>query len=157
MDYQEYFLQVKDKFINTTRTNIGGFDALVIYDEVFKWRWLATKLKIFSFVTYADKIDEHLIKSYTQNCLHYACKHKKGLPRGLQNGVVSYSILVSDNIDSSAISFVSQRPTKHWSAFEMPILVDLSKKELYYYKENMIWGALYDSFLNEYILRNFKF
>jgi hypothetical protein len=156
MDYQEYFSQVKSKFINTKQTYISGLDTLLIYDEVFKWEWVATKLKIFSFVAYADKIDENLIKSYAEKCLQYACKHKKGLPRGLQNGVVSYSILVSESIDSSATSFVSKRPDKHWSAFEMPIIVDLSIKELYYYKENIIWGALYDSFLNEYILRNFN-
>lgn len=132
-------------------------EALVTYDEVFKWEWFATKLKIFSFIACADNIDENLIKSYTEECLQYACKNKKGLPRGFQNGVVSYSILASESIDSSAISFVSKRPAKHWSAFEMPIIVDLSKKELYFYKENIIWGALYDSFLNEYILRNFNF
>ncbi len=157
MDYQEYFSKIKAKFSNTKRTNISGLDTFVAYEEVFKWQWIATKLKIFSFVAYADHIDENSIKNYTEQCLQYACRNKKGLPRGLQNGVVSYSILVSENIDLSAISLVSKRPAKHWSAFEMPIIVDLSKKELYFYKENTIWGALYDSFLNEYILRNFNF
>ena len=157
IDYQEYLSKVKTKFINTKQTNISDLDTLVTYDEVFKWEWIATKLKIFSFVSYADKIDENLMKNYTENCLKYACKNKKGLPRGIQNGVVSYSVLVSENIDLSAISFVSKRTDKHWSAFEMPIIVDLAKRELYYYKENIVLGALYDSFLNEYILRNFNF
>ncbi len=157
MDHQEYFSQVKTNFINTKQANISGLDTLVIYEEVFKWKWIATKLKIFSFAAYTDRIDEKLIKNYTGKCLQYACKNKKGLPRGFQNGVVSYSILVSESIDPSAISFVSKRPDKHWSAFEMPIIVDLSKKELYYYKENILWGALYDSFLNEYIICNFNF
>lgn len=156
MDYQEYLGQVKDKFLNTEQINIRELDTLVIYDEVFKWEWVATKLKIFSFIAYADRVDVHLIKDYTETCLQYACKNKKGLPRGFQNGVVSYSILVSESIDSSAISFVSKRPDKHWAAFEMPIIVDLSKQKLHYYKGNIKWGALYDSFLNEYILRNFK-
>lgn len=155
MDYQEYSAQIKAKFINTRQVSISGLDTLVTYDEVFKWEWAATKLKIFSFLSNVDRIDEGLIITHTQSCLQYACKNKKGLPRGLQNGIVSYSILASKNIDPSAVDLVSKRPPKHWSAFEMPIIVDLSKRELYYYKDNIKWGALYDSFLTEYLLRNF--
>lgn len=156
MDYEQYSAQIKAKFINTRQVTISGLDTLVTYDEVFKWEWIATKLKIFSFLSYANKIDENLIKTHTENCLRYAYKNKKGLPRGVQNGVVSYNILASENIDPSAIAFVSKRPKKHWSAFEMPMIVDLSKGELHYYKENMVWGALYDSFLTKYILSNFS-
>lgn len=156
MDYQEYYDKTKSGFLNTRQAAISGLDALVTYEEVFKWQWVATKLKIFSFLSYADRIDENSIKDYTENCMRYACKNKKGLPRGLQNGIVSYSILASETIDPAAIAFVSKRPQKHWSAFEMPMIVDLSKGELHYYKENIIWGAIYDSFLTEYILRRFR-
>lgn len=91
MDYQEYISNIKSKFVITKQANISGLDTLVTYDEVFKWEWVATKLKIFSFVSYADKIDEQLIRIHTKNCLKYACENRKGLPREIQNGVVSYS------------------------------------------------------------------
>lgn len=156
MDYQQYFAQVKAQFINTRQVDMSGLDTLVTYEEVFKWEWIATKLKIFSFLSYVDKIESNFMKTHAESCLQYACAHKKGLPRGFQNGIVSYSILVSDAIDPAAIAFVSERPKKHWSAFEMPILVDLSKGTLHYYRENIVWGAIYDSFLTEYLLRHFQ-
>ena len=157
MNYQEYSKKVESNFPNTSQTAINGLETLVAYDEIFKWKWIATKLKIFSFISYADKIDENLIKTYTEACLKYACKNKKGLPRGIQNGIVSYSVLASETIDSAAISFVSKSPGKHWSAFEMPIILDLSTGELHYCKGNRAWGAIYAPFLNEYILRKFNF
>lgn len=156
MDYQQYSAQIKAKFIDTRQVNLSGLETLVAYEEVFKWEWIATKLKIFTFLSYADKVDEDLLKTHTKNCLQYAYKNKKGLPRGLQNGIVSYSILASENIDPSAITFVSKKPKKHYSAFEMPIIVDLSKNELYYYKDKIVWGALYDSYMTKYLLHNFS-
>ena len=157
MDHQEYTLKFKSNFLHARQITIEGLDTLAAYEEVFKWQWLATKLKIFSFVSHADRIDENLMRRYTEACLNYACKNKQGLPRGIQNGVVSYRILSSETVAPSAISFVSNRPGKHWSAFEIPIILDLSTGALHYYEGNIVWGAIYDSFLNEYILRNFTF
>lgn len=156
MDYQQYYEKIKGNFNASKQVNIYNLDTHVTYEEVFKWKWMATKLKIFTFLTYAEKIDEQLIKVYTDKCLNYALKNKRGLPRGLQNGVVSYSIIASENVDQSAIEFVTQRPQKLWSAFLMPVIVDLSQKKIYYYKDGIVWGALYDSYLKEYLLRKYN-
>lgn len=40
--------------------------------------------------------------------------------------------------------------------FEMPILYDLSKNCLYYYKETPIWGQIYYEYFREYIIKNFS-
>jgi hypothetical protein len=90
------------------------------------------------------------------DCLAYARKNRRGLSPGIQNGIVSNNILVSKNIDKEAVDFVLSRPKKYYSVFELPIIVDLAKREMYYYKDNVLWGAMYNSFIRNYVADNFS-
>ena len=156
MYYQEYINRAKENFTDAREAVIGDYCPTVIYEEFFKWKWLATKLKIFSFVSYAESIDEQLITHYSSSCLKYALKNRRGLPRGWQNGIVCYSILASEKIGLDAVKYASSRPPKHYGAFEIPVIIDLTNNELLFYRDKIIWGSLYDSFLKNFLISNFS-
>ena len=96
------------------------------------------------------------IELYSEECLKQALRDKKGLPVGLQNGVVSYNVIASENISSDAVAFVTERPRKHYSAFEMPVLINLNNRELHYYRGKILWGKIYESFLKDYLIKHFS-
>jgi len=155
MDYQTYLEQVKKNFSDIKEIDINGCETTRVYEEFFKAKWLFTKLKIFSFVSYADTISSSEIENYSLACLTYSKKNKPGLPIGIQNGVVCNNILVSQSVDNSAIEFATSRPKKHFSVFEMPIIFDLSQNKLYYYNGQITWGKLYQNFIKSYIASKF--
>lgn len=88
-------------------------------------------------------------------CYEYSRKNYKGLPRGLQNGFASFAIIVSDNIDASAINRVENWSKKHFSAFELPVIIDLKSGKVHYNRSNLIWGMMYSDFFKQYIDNNF--
>jgi len=156
MTFNEYKENIEKNFNNVLCEKIKNFSIDVMYSEKFDWKWIATKLKIFSFISFSESIKEETIKEYTKECFEYSRKNYKGLLRGLQNGFVSFAVLVSENIDESAINFVKGRPKKHFAAFEMPIILDLKNRELYFYQDTPIWGMIYYKYFREYIKMNFN-
>lgn len=156
MNFEEYMNRIESKSDKRVIVNIGDFVASTAKESKFELKWMATKLKMFSFISYAEKIDEDTIKKYSHECFEYSRKNYKGLPRGIQNGIVSFSVLTSVDVDKSAIDFVRNRPKKHFSAFEMPIIIDLKNEQLFFYDQTPIWGGMYYKFFREYILENFN-
>lgn len=154
MTYEDYQQKLDERF--GKREFIPSLKAEMCYEEKFQMKWIFTKLKQFTFISKADTISGEAIKTYSAGCIDYALKKYKGLPRGVQNGVGSYSVMVSDNVDESAIVFATSRPKKHFSAFEMPVIVDLKNQRLYYYNKTPLWGAVYYKHFREYIERNFS-
>lgn len=64
MRYDEIMNEVNSRFDKQSNLKIGNFDAAMVYTSKFELKWFATKLKIFSFVSYVDRIDENTIKTY---------------------------------------------------------------------------------------------
>lgn len=153
MTYEEYMNKLSTRFKELD--TIPSLNAMNFYEEKFEMKWLATKLKQFSFVSSAEYISAEIMQNYSAQCFDYALKEYQELPRGLQNGVVSFNVLVSNKIDEAAVQFSLLRPKKHFSAFEVPIIVDLSKEKIYYYQKTPIWGAIYYKHIREYIEANF--
>ncbi len=156
MGNQEYLEFVRNGFGGKALIKENTTDTLVTYEEVFKWSWIATKLKIFSFVNFVETIELDTIKEYSSKCLKRAIKEKHGLPRGFQNGVLSYNVLVCNYATPEAIAFVTKQPNKHYSAFEVPIIFDVSNSQLHYYQGDIVWGMVYNSFIKEYIYEHFN-
>ena len=48
MNYSEYISKIN--LDNPYQAQVFNLDATVSYEEVFKWKWFATKLKIFSII-----------------------------------------------------------------------------------------------------------
>lgn len=155
MEFVNYINKVADKFQKNSKITQKETDRLTAYEEVFKWEWFATKLKISSFVKNVQQITLDDIETYSNACLSEAIKKTKGLPLGFQNGIVSYNVLVSDKVYPDAISFVIGRPKKHFAAFEMPVIYDLENNRLYFYQGDIIWGMIYDSFIKSYLVDHF--
>jgi hypothetical protein len=119
-------------------------------------KWLATKLKMFSFLSYKQEITAEDVKAYSTACLELALREYKGLPRGVQNGVVSFSVLAADRVDKTAADFVLGKPPKHYAAFEFPMIYDLTYNALVYNHNKPMWGALYYGYFMEYAEKNFS-
>mgnify|MGYP003408851315 CR=1 FL=1 len=156
MTYKDYLTIISKRFSNMEEIKIDESLVTVSYEEKFKIQWVATKLKIFSFIHYIEKIELDDSEIYSSNCTKYASKNYKGLPRGFQNGVVSFNVLVSEVVTDEAIEFVTSRPKKHFAVFEMPIIYDLSRNKLYYYEDNQLWGSVYQKYLRSYLDKHFK-
>jgi len=156
MNYNEYLDIVLKRFSKVEEIYINPFTIKSMYEEKFRFRWLASKLKIFSYVSYINNIDLEDIMNYSSICTDYSLKNYKGLPRGMQNAVSSFNVLVSENVSEEAKIFSNSRPRKHFSLFEMPIIYDLSNEKIYYYKENPLWGLIYYEYIREYIDKHFN-
>ncbi|MFA9378373.1 MAG: hypothetical protein ACERKZ_16760 [Lachnotalea sp.] len=155
MEYSHYIEGVKNNLNIISHEEIVGTQCYVSYEEVFKWRWIATKLKIFSIFKYVANIDEENLIDINYRCYEHSRKNYKGLPRGLQNGFVSFAIIVTNSISKSAINSVENWNKKHYSAFEIPVIFDLTSGKAYYNRSNIIWGKMYSNFFKQYIQNNF--
>lgn len=71
--------------------------------------------------------------------------NKVPLLRGMQFGYMIIPIIATKNVEESLLTYVTNMPPKHWSLFEFPVIVDLAKSQLHYYKKTAIWGALFFS------------
>ncbi len=156
MNFDEYMIHVEDNYDALTIENLGSFETRIAYESKFELKWFASKLKIFSFFSYSEKIDVETIQRYSKLCFEHSRKNYTGLPRGIQNGFVSFAVLISNSVDSDAITYVKNRYKKHFSAFEMPVIINLEKEQIIFYNETPIWGGLYYNFLREYIHENFN-
>ncbi len=156
MNYSDYFEIISQRFSEIEEVQIESFNVKSVYEEKFELKWLASKLKIFSFLSHVGEIDSDDIITYSSACMRYALKSYKGLPRGMQNGVASFNVLVSNNVSKRSEEIAIARPKKHFASFEMPIVYDLANKNIYYYKNTPIWGSMYYKFFREYIEMNFN-
>ncbi|MCL2055402.1 MAG: hypothetical protein FWG90_13355 [Oscillospiraceae bacterium] len=155
MEFQEYLSLVKSRFVPNAEIRADNADSLVTYEEIFKWSWIATKLKITSFVKYVDSVKLNDIEAYSESCLKQAVRDKKGLPVGFQNGVVSCNVIASESFTPTAIQFALSRPKKYFAAMEYPALFDLKSGGLHYYMGEMVWGSIYDSFMKKCLFEHF--
>lgn len=154
MEYSDYINKIKLKF--NSSTPIHELNAVSFYEDIFKAKWLATKMKIYSFVSYSEVINKKTIDDYSSKCFEYAIHNYKGLPRGFQNGVVSFNVLAGRKVDDNAVSFDISKPSLHFAAFEMPVIVDLKTEKLHYFTKTPMWGAIYYKYLRKYINDNFS-
>ena len=67
------------------------------------------------------------------------------LLRGMQFGYMIIPVLVGESPDSSLLEASSQRPPRHWSLFEYPVVVDLSANQIICFKGTAVWGAFFFS------------
>lgn len=151
MEYNEYLAWVSQHFKENKNVNIGILPASEFYTEQFEAKWIMTKLKIFSFVTFKETITLQDIKDYSTGCLEQALKDYKGLPRGLQNGVVSIAVLAGHHVEKEAAEYVWKGGPKHYAAFEVPVIFDLAYSNTLYFKKSSAWGLIYFDYIKKYI------
>lgn len=157
MDYSCYEEKVLSNYGNVSNiVSKNDFSINIFYNEKFDWSWFGTKLKTFGFLSYSEVITEEILREYSKECFKYARKNYKGLPRGIQNGFCSFSVLASSNIKKDALAYVNKKSKMHFSAFEISAIYDLQTKKLHYCSERPIWGALYYEYFMEYLNKHFN-
>ena len=135
---------------------INGLDVFIATQSQFKLSWLATQMNVFTIVGSVDIITKYIIENFSKKSLEYTINNNEGLPRGLQSGVVSFSLLASQFIHNEAKQWVKQRPEKHFAAFEYPVLFDLTLNKIFYYDKTPIWGAIYYKFFRNFTEKYLK-
>jgi hypothetical protein len=160
MDKKTYLTKVYDKLqqdgFELKADKISGLDVSVAINKKFKLAWMATQMNIFVIVGSSDRIVRDDIEIFSKNSLEYAIKNNQGLPRGVQSGVVSFSLLTSPNIDEDAKQWAKERPKKHFAAFEYPVLFDLTHNQIFYYNKTPVFGGIYYKFFRNFIEKYLK-
>ena len=141
---------IKDKLsaksIFLSEEKIADYPTIIGYEKKFKWSWFATQLNTFVIASdLGDKlVTKEIIETHLSESFKYAKKNYKGWPRGLQSGVGVISILISKNIDEEAIEYCKKMKSgKKWAGFTIPVAINPSTNETYYFDKNPIWGRLY--------------
>jgi hypothetical protein len=106
----------------------------------FRLRWLATKLHLFTVVACEPNATAELLARLTDDSLIYAVG-MKGSFQGLGSGVGVIPALVSEHVLPDARQLAERRPAKHFAAFALPIVIDLSGDATYSYA-GQIWGSM---------------
>lgn len=131
------------------------YTAEIAYIKKFRFSWFATQLNTFIVVSkFEGEITKNIIENYSTMAFNYSIKNNKGWPRGLQAGVGSISVLIGDSVTDEATVFCEKISKKHWSAFEIPVMIDLSKKKTISFIRKPLWGAVYFPYLKELIETN---
>lgn len=160
MDKDDYINKIYSKFeqngFKLQKDTVDSFEVTIATKSEFKLSWYAAQIKFFAIMGVSNNITKETIENYSKICIDYAIKNKKGLPRGLQSGIVSFALLVSLNVDEDAKKFAQERPKKHFAAFEMPLVFDLKENKLYYYEKTPNWGFIYYKTFRNFIETYFK-
>jgi len=123
--------------------NMNGVQSIAMYKKKFKPEMFLTQMNIFFIIGETTNITIDSIKDFSDHSLGYSIKNNRGLMRGMQSGVMSISVLMSNNVDGGAIEWVQERPPKHYAAMEVPVIYDLSNNNYYFYKDTPLWGMIY--------------
>ena len=145
---------LKAKSIFYSNDSIENFPTVIGYEKLFKWRWFATQLNTFIVaVDLGDKlVSEDMVEHVLGQSFAYAKKHYKGWPKGLQSGVGVISILISNNIDPSAIEYCETlKNGKKWAGFTVPVIINSSTNEVHSFKKNPLWGRIYFPYFKQLI------
>lgn len=126
---------------------IDGIPCSIGNIKKFKWSWFGTQLNTFVLIGKTnEKIDKNTIESFSKSCFEYSLRNHRGCPRGLQTAIGSVCILQGTEIDLDAKSFCQKLTKKHWSAFEIPVLYDLTQMRTIRFIKRPIWGTVYFPF-----------
>lgn len=139
-----------------TGTWVPQLNAWSYYDEEFRIKWGASKMKRFSFITYMDRVNAAMVQQFSANCTQYALNNYPGMARGMQVGIASFAVIVSRNVEESAVRQVMETPPAHFAAFEIPMVLDLNTGSLYHMQKTPLWGALMWSDLRKYADQKFS-
>jgi hypothetical protein len=145
-------LNVKSIFFSEEKIN--GRPTVIGYDKQFRWRWMATQLNTFIMASdFGDEIiSKQEIENFFTESFKYAKIHYSGWPRGLQSGLGVIAILVSENIDEEAKRYCKElKSGKKWAGFSIPVTINSSTNEVYFFDKNPVWGRIYYPYFRKMI------
>ncbi|WP_420573260.1 hypothetical protein [Kordia sp.] len=152
LDTIKKHLQSKNIFFSGD--TIRELPSVIGYDKQFRWSWLATQLNTFIIASDAkdSEITVQTIESHLKYCFEYSSRNYKGWPRGFQSGVGVICILLSENITEEAKIYCKKlKSGKKWAAFTIPVVIDTTTREAFYFDKNPMWGRIYYPYFKKMI------
>ena len=125
-------------------------NAIVYQEDVFKLYWMA-RVRFNSFISTVDEPDEALVRQFTAMNMLTAKKNRSKLGEL----ICVVSVVICEKVSDRIIEMAETRPAKHSTASEYLVIVDITKREIYYYKGAILYGILYEKFEREYINGHF--
>jgi hypothetical protein len=112
------------------------------------------------FFTFAEipNLSPQSLKQFSSASFKFAISNKEvPLPNGFFEAVFCFPVAITENLHPQTAEYVSDTtPEKHWAAFEMPVVMDLTSKQLHYFSKTPIWGAAYFSGFRRMIDKNLR-
>jgi hypothetical protein len=133
----------------------AGVPVLVGRRAEFRWSWMGTKLHLFTVAAAVQEITIPTIETFTDQVMAYAKKTKGGLPAGLQNGLASFPVLVSDRVDPAAVRWAEAQQRQKWASMSRPVVVDSTQQYVGTYRGTPVIGLAYSSYLEQKARRYF--
>ena len=99
-----------------------------------------------------EPITVEVIEKFLTESFKYSKTHYRGWPRGFQAGVGVICILISNNIAEDAMTYCKElKAGKKWAGFAIPVTVNSSTSQSYYFEKNPIWGRIYYPYFSQLI------
>lgn len=134
--------------------SIKSKPTVIGYDKKFRWRWMATQLNTFIIASDFgnETISVQTIEEFLTDSFRYAKDNYRGWPRGLQSGLGVIVILISEKVDQEAIEYCKKlKSGKKWAGFAIPVTIDASSKQVYFFDHKPMWGRIYYPYFNKMI------
>lgn len=113
-----------------------------------------------TFFTFAEipNLSPEVLKKFSGASFAFANQNKAvSLPNGLFVALFCFAVAITENLDPQTAEFIrGTAPDKHWSAFEIPVAVDVTNGNLAYYEKTPAWGAAYYAGFRRQIEENLK-
>ncbi len=99
------------------------------------------------FFVFADVYnpDPNTMSGYSAAAFAQALSMKKtSIPRGLAAAITCFSVAITDTAGPEVVNSVrNNAPSKHWAAFEIPLLWSPATGQVCYFEKTPVWGAAY--------------
>ncbi|MFF2852219.1 levansucrase [Streptomyces sp. NPDC058001] len=125
----------------------GGVPVLVGRREEFRLRWMATKLHLFTVAAAVPEITVPVVAAFTTQVERYCKSVKGGLPVGLQNGLGTFPVLVSERVDPAAVAWARQQQHTDFACLARPVVVDTARRMTAYYGGRPLIGYAYAAYM----------
>ncbi|MEV7340820.1 levansucrase [Streptomyces sp. NPDC093544] len=127
----------------------AGVPVLVGRRADFRLSWMATKLHLFTVAAAVPEITVSTVAAFTDQVMKYAKDTKGGLPVGLQNGVGSFPVLVSDRVEPAAVQWAEEQQRVKFSSMARPVVVDNARQYVGMYRGKPALGRVYANYFIE--------
>ncbi len=134
--------------------SINGRSTKIGYDKQFRWSWMATQLNTFIVAVDfgVEEVTVATLEDVMNEAYGYSKQHYNGWPRGLQSGIGVIVILISENVSQEAIDYCNGlKAGKKWAGFSIPVAIDATTQQAYFFKKYQMWGRIYFPYFDELI------
>ncbi len=147
---------LKNNIYHSEQQFSNNINTQIAYIRKTKLKWLATQLNTFIVVGSTESlITKQLIHNFTEEAFIFSKRNNKGLPRGLHSSIGVIAVLIGKSADFQAKHYCLKL-SKHFSAFKIPVIVDMESNEIIHFEGTPIWGMMYYPYLKRLISENIK-